>query len=110
MILTVEFVTSIDVSSEKDVVGALDIEADDLHDAVERARIILSSKDFNPAVEGFRVIASGHQPVYSERREERDVLAPIDRSCFSAGYAPTDQSNQSQSETTVQASVAGVCP
>jgi hypothetical protein len=101
MILTVEFVTSIDVNSEKDVVGALDIETDDLHDAVERARIILSSKDFNPAVEGFRVIASGYQPIYFERRGEGDVLGPVDGSHLSADYILTNQSKQGQPEVAV---------
>jgi hypothetical protein len=98
MILTVEFVTSIDASSEKDVVGGLNIETDDLHDAVERARIILSSKDFNPPVDGFRVIANGYVSTYVERRGKGDVLGPVDQSRLSAEYTLTDQSKQSQPE------------
>ena len=77
MIFTVKFVNDMDANSAKDAPGGINIEAEDLHAVVERARIVLSSRDFKPAVEGFRIIANGDQVVYQEHRGTSDILEPV---------------------------------
>jgi hypothetical protein len=78
MILTVEFVHRLNtISKKQEIFGRFNIETEDLNDAVERARIVLSSKDFNPAVEGFRILVNGDQLVYREQRGDSDILEPV---------------------------------
>jgi len=78
VILIIEFVSGLFAISEtEEVLGTLSIETQDLHDAVQRARIVLSSKDFKPAVAGFRVLVNGDELVYREHRGDADVLEPV---------------------------------
>ena len=77
MILTLEFASSLDVSLENDVLGTLDIETQDLYDAVVKARAILSSNEFGTSVDGFRVVANRNRVIYIEHRGTSDVAAPL---------------------------------
>ena len=73
MIFTLQLTNDFNASPEKGVIEAINIEAEDLHVVVARARIILSSKDFKSTVDGFRVLANGDRVIYLERRGASDI-------------------------------------
>ncbi len=75
--LTVEFISDLDASARKAVVGTLGFEIIDLQDAVKKARTILSDASFHPTVAGYRIIAGADQIIFVEPRGASEITAPL---------------------------------
>ena len=68
MIFTVQFTRDLDGRRKTEIIRTIEIEAEDLHSVVSRMRVILSTKGYEPEVDGFLIVLDGKK-VYHERRE-----------------------------------------
>ena len=68
MLFVVQFLRDAIRRSQPHIIRTVTFESDDLFSVVSRIRIILSSSDYQPAVDAFQIIANGTQVIYHERR------------------------------------------
>ena len=51
------------------VIRTVNFEADDIYSVLDRTQIILSTRGYEPDVDGFRIIANGKEVLYHERAD-----------------------------------------
>jgi hypothetical protein len=67
MIFEVQLMQGTAKPDQPRVIRTVNFEADDLHSVVSRTHIILSTRGYEPHIDGFRIIANGTQVIYQER-------------------------------------------
>lgn len=80
MLFVVDFLHSAAQKAKQQVIHSIEFEADDLFSVVERTRIILESKDFDPFVDRFQISATTGSIIYQEIRDNGERNAPNLRS------------------------------
>lgn len=68
MLFSLEFTGETPKLKSPQVIQSIEIEAEDLRAIVSRARVILSSRGYEPGIDAFRIVVDDKHVVYREQR------------------------------------------